>query len=39
MYTALDLKELEIKPKINDISLRVLAEYYEMFLYPFINVI
>lgn len=36
MYSALELKELTIKPKINDISLGVLLEFYEMFLYPFI---
>lgn len=36
MYSAVELKELTIKPKINDISLEVLREFYEMFLYPFI---
>ena len=36
MYSAVELKELDIKPKINDISLDVLREYYEIFLYPFI---
>ena len=36
MYSAIELKELVIKPKINDISLEVLREFYEMFLYPFI---
>ena len=30
MYSALELKELTIKPKINDISLGVLLEFYEM---------
>lgn len=36
MYSAVELKELTIKPKINDISLEVLREFYEMFLHPFI---
>ena len=36
MYSAVELKELTIKPKINDISLEVLREFYEIFLYPFI---
>ena len=36
MYSAVELKELTIKPKINDISLNILSEFYEMFLYPFI---
>lgn len=36
MYNAVELKELTVKPKINDISLNVLREFYEMFLYPFI---
>ena len=36
MYNAVDLKELTIKPKINDITLNVLREFYEIFLYPFI---
>ena len=36
MYSAIELKQLTIKPKINDISLEVLREFYEMFLYPFI---
>ena len=36
MYSAIELKALSIKPRINDISLKVLSEYYEMFLYPFI---
>lgn len=36
MYRAVELKELTIKPKINDISLEVLREFYEIFLYPFI---
>lgn len=36
MYSAAELKELTLKPRINDISLKVLSEYYEMFLNPFI---
>jgi len=36
MYTAIDLKDLTIKPRINDITLKVLADYYKMFLIPFI---
>ncbi|MEE1243979.1 PBECR4 domain-containing protein [Frisingicoccus sp.] len=36
MYSAVELKELTIKPKINDISLEVLREFYEIFLHPFI---
>lgn len=36
MYTAAELKNLSIKPRINDISLQVLADYYTMFLHPFI---
>lgn len=36
MYKAVELKELTIKPKINDISLDVLREYYEIYLHPFI---
>lgn len=36
MYTATDLKELKVKPRINDISLKTLLDYYEMFLNPFI---
>lgn len=36
MYTAVELKNLQAKPRINDISLRVLADYYAMFLHPFI---
>lgn len=30
MYSAVELKELSIKPKINDITLEVLREFYEM---------
>lgn len=36
MYRPEELKDLEIKPKINDISLLVLKEFYYMFLMPFI---
>lgn len=36
MYSAAELNNLTIKPKINDITLEVLREFYEMFLYPFI---
>lgn len=36
MYNAIELKELTIKPRINDISLEVLREFYEIFLYPFL---
>ena len=36
MHSAVDLRNLAIKPKINDISLKVLSDYYQMFLYPFI---
>lgn len=36
MYTAIELKGLEIKPRINDISLEILREFYEIFLMPFI---
>lgn len=36
MYTALELRTLNIKPRINDISLKILSEYYQMFLAPFI---
>ena len=36
MYSAIELKTLSVKPRINDISLKVLSEYYEMYLYPFI---
>lgn len=36
MLSAIELKSLSIKPRINDISLKILSEYYEMFLYPFI---
>lgn len=36
MYTAAELKNLTIKPRINDISLQILADFYSMFLHPFI---
>lgn len=36
MYTAYELKNLSIKPRISDISLQVLADYYTAFMYPFI---
>ena len=36
MHSVVDLRNLAIKPKINDISLKVLSDYYQMFLYPFI---
>ena len=36
MHSAVELRNLSIKPRINDISLKILSEYYEMFLYPFI---
>ena len=35
MYKAVELKELTMKPRINDITLEVLREYYEIFLSPF----
>ena len=35
-YTAEDLRGFEIKPRINDIDLDVLQDYYEKFLNPFI---
>ena len=36
MHSAIELRDLSIKPKINDISLKILSEFYEIFLYPFI---
>lgn len=36
MHSAIKLRDLSIKPKINDISLKILSEFYEIFLYPFI---
>ena len=37
MYNIIQLKHLKSKPKINDISLHLLCEYYEVFLNPFID--
>lgn len=36
MYSAIELKELDEKPRINDITIEVLLQYYELFLMPFI---
>lgn len=36
MHSAVELRNLSVKPKIYDISLKILSQYYEMFLYPFI---
>lgn len=36
LYKAEELRGLEVKPRINDIDLNVLQEYYEMYLNPFI---
>lgn len=36
MYKAGDLQNLQMKPRINDITLKVLADYYAFFLNPFI---
>lgn len=36
MYSAIELRNLARKPKINDVSLKVLGEFYEIFLHPFI---
>lgn len=36
MYTATELKNLTIKPRINDITLQLLADYYTIFLNLFI---
>ncbi|NLZ82906.1 MAG: hypothetical protein GX915_04490 [Clostridiales bacterium] len=35
MYSCIELKSLTINPRINDISLELLREYYAMFLFPF----
>ncbi len=35
MYSCIDLNKLTTNPRINDISLDLLREYYETFLYPF----
>lgn len=36
MYSVVELKNLTVKPKINDISLELLRKFYECFLHPFI---
>lgn len=36
MYKAEDLQNLQMKPRINDITLKVLADYYAFFLNPFV---
>lgn len=36
MYAATELKDLSIKPRINDITLQTLADYYTIYLNPFI---
>lgn len=36
MYSAVELRRIREKPRINDISLQVLSEYYESYLNPFI---
>lgn len=36
MYTAEELLNLQMKPRINDITLKILADYYAFFLNPFI---
>lgn len=36
MYSATELRNLKIKPRINDISLKVLGEFYKLFLHPFL---
>lgn len=36
MYSVIELNNLIYKPRINDISLFLLKEYYETFLHPFI---
>lgn len=36
MYNWNELKDLNMKPRINDISLEILRQYYENYLYPFI---
>jgi len=36
MYTAEELRNLTEKPRINDISLNILQDYYKMYLMPFI---
>lgn len=36
MYSWDELKDLSMKPRINDISLDCLSQYYQNYLYPFI---
>ena len=36
MYNPEDLRSLTIKPKINDIDLPILKDFYTMYLMPFI---
>lgn len=36
MYRPEELRGIELKPKINDITLLVLREYYHMYLMPFV---
>lgn len=36
MYTAIELRTLQTKPRINDITLQTLQEFYEIYLHPFI---
>ncbi|MDD3205543.1 MAG: PBECR4 domain-containing protein [Lachnospiraceae bacterium] len=36
MYSPYELKELTEKPRINDVSLETLRQYYEYYLNPFI---
>ena len=36
MYNPEDLRTLSIKPKINDIDLPILKDFYTMYLMPFI---
>lgn len=36
MYTAEELQNLQMKPRINDITIKVLADYYAFYLNPFI---
>ena len=36
MYKAEELRGLKLKPRINDIDLRTLQDYYSKFLNPFI---
>ncbi|BCJ92821.1 hypothetical protein acsn021_03900 [Anaerocolumna cellulosilytica] len=36
MYSAIELHEVEEKPRISDITMAVLQQYYEIYLMPFI---